>query len=99
VARVGKGSVGVKEAGAWLAEKARDQSSVTATQRTRNIPGTETLALGILGKVALWHTLMVVAEIDDRLRDVNFQQLFDRAQAQHATTEEKRLLLAREAFS
>jgi hypothetical protein len=100
VARVGKGSVGLKEAGAWLAEKAtRPKLSHGDPKGLGTFQAVETLALGILGKVALWHSLMIVAETDDRLRDVDFQQLVNRAQAQHATAEENRLLLARQTFS
>jgi hypothetical protein len=100
VDRVGKGSVGLKEAGAWLAEKVtRPKLSYGDPKGLGTFQAVETLALGILGKVALWRTLMVVAETDDRLRDVDLQELLNRAQAQHATAEKNRLLLAREAFS
>lgn len=56
------------------------------------------LALGILGKHALWGTLKIVAEKDDRLRGIDLEQLMVRAQAQHAQIEESRLLVARTAF-
>ena len=100
VDRVGKGSVGLKEAGAWLAEKAtRPKLSHGEAKGLGTFQAVETLALGILGKIALWRTLIAVAETDDRLRDIDFQQLLKRAESQHATTEENRLLLARQAFS
>jgi hypothetical protein len=62
---------------------------------TGDTPGCRNAALGTFGKIALWHTLIVAAETDERLRDVDFQQLVTRAQTQHARTEENRLLLAR----
>jgi hypothetical protein len=98
--RIGKESSGLREAGAWLAEKAtRIKLSHDEAKGLGTFQALETLGLGILGKLALWRTLMVVAETDDRLRDVDFEQLVVRAQAQYAKTEEGRLLLARQTFS
>ena len=54
---------------------------------------------GILGKLALWRALIVVAETDDRLAGVDLEHLAARAQAQHAKVEESRLLVARTIFS
>jgi hypothetical protein len=55
----------------------------------------EALALGILGKLALWRALAVSAAADARLRGVDFDHLAARAQAQHARVEERRLEAAR----
>jgi hypothetical protein len=52
----------------------------------------ETLALGILGKLALWRALAVT--VDTRVHGVDFEQLITRAQAQHARLEESRLQVA-----
>lgn len=58
----------------------------------------EILALGILGKMALWKVLVEIAPHDNRLRGVDFQQLLSRAQQQHALVEQKRLETARFVF-
>ena len=66
----------------------------------RDVPGTrvETLALGLLGKLALWRALLEVAPSDARLSGVDFQALAERAEAQHAHVEGQRLALARPAL-
>jgi hypothetical protein len=56
------------------------------------------LALGILGKLALWRALLVVAKNDTRLNGMELEQLVARAQQQHAQVEQWRLLVARSAF-
>lgn len=55
----------------------------------------ELLAVGILGKRALWRALKEVAPIDARLRNEDFDRLVKRAQDQHDRVERFRLQLAR----
>jgi hypothetical protein len=55
----------------------------------------EALALGILGKLALWRALAVIASVDVRLGGVDFDHLAAGAQAQHAQAEERRFEAAR----
>jgi hypothetical protein len=90
--RLGAGSRGLKEATAWLGEKV---SRLKLRRRFAGALGTfealEALGLGILGKLALWRALAVVAEVDGRLRGMDFNHLAARAQAQHAQVEERRL--------
>jgi hypothetical protein len=90
--RVGAGFSALKEASAWLGEKV---SRLKLGGRTAGELGTfealETLALGILGKLALWRALAVVAATDARLRGIDFDGLAARAQAQHARVEERRI--------
>jgi hypothetical protein len=90
--RVGAGSSRLKEVTAWLGEKV---SRVKLRRRAAGGLGTfealEALALGILGKLALWRALAVVAAADARLGGVDFNHLAARAQAQHAQAEERRL--------
>jgi hypothetical protein len=92
--RAGTGFPLVKEAAAWLGEK------VSRWKLTRGAFGDfealEALALGILGKLALWRALATI--VDVRMRGVDFDQLGARAQAQHAQVEELRLQAARTAF-
>jgi hypothetical protein len=94
--RLGAGSSALKEAGAWLGQKV---SRLKLRRRAAGGLGTfealEALALGILGKLALWRALAVSAAADARLRGVDFDHLAARAQAQHARVEERRLEAAR----
>ena len=94
--QVGAGSSALKEATAWLSEQL---SRLKLWRRTAGRLGTfeslEALALGILGKLALWRALEEVAATDARLRGVDFAHLAARAQAQHARVEERRLDAAR----
>jgi hypothetical protein len=98
--QVGPPSNPVKEAAAWLAEK------VTRVKLHRQVMGglgtfeaVEALGLGIQGKLALWRALGVAAGVDARLAGVDFAQLAERAQAQHARTEQVRLDLAVRALA
>lgn len=52
----------------------------------------ETLALGILGKEALWKALASVP--DERLANLDFPKLISRARQQHERVERKRLQVA-----
>ncbi len=90
---------GVKEWGAWLAEKV---SRVKLTQGSADDLGTfealEFLVLGIDGKRALWRVLAVVASFDLRLRGIDFAELIARAESQHERVEEQRLACAQLVF-
>jgi hypothetical protein len=97
---VGKGSHPIKEAAAWLVEKA------TRLKLGRDIAGDlgtfealEALALGIWGKRALWRALAIDAPQDPRVRALDLDRLILRAEAQHARVEELRLELARRALA
>jgi hypothetical protein len=100
VDRVGKSSVDLKQAAAWLAEKGsqlklrRDDPDGLGT-----LEALETLTLGIAGKLGLWRVLAVVAETDDRLRGNDFDKLMTRAREQHSRVEERRMQTARRAFT
>jgi hypothetical protein len=100
IERVGTGpSSRVKEAIAWLSEKG---TRVKLHRRAGRGLGTlqmlETLALGILGKLALWQVLEVVAAVDSRFSRVDFDDLVARAQVQYGRVEEHRLEAARTVF-
>jgi hypothetical protein len=95
--RVGKRPPDLKEAAAWLSEKvSRFKLRHSAAGGLGTFEALETLALGILGKLALWRALAVIA--DARVHGVDFEQLITRAQAQHARLEESRLQVARTLF-
>ena len=51
----------------------------------------ESLALGVLGKCALWRALSAVATQDGRLNSPDYDRLITRALEQHAKIEEQRL--------
>ncbi len=96
---IGKTSPDVKEAAAWLAEKAaRFKLSHDEARGLGTFEALEVLALGILGRVALWRALAVAAECDERLTGVDFEKLIARAERQHAQVEEQRLVTARTAL-
>lgn len=97
--QVAGGSNSLKEAVSWIAEKA---SRLKLRRETHSSLGTfesvETLALGILGKEALWKTLAMAAEHDPRLQSLDFATLVARARDQHAKVELHRVGLARTVF-
>jgi hypothetical protein len=97
--RVGAGPSALKEATAWLGEKvARWKLWRRAAGGLGTFEALEALALGILGKLALWRALAVVAAAENRLRGVDFDHLAARARAQHARVEERRVEAARTAL-
>lgn len=91
-----KRAAAVKEAVALVGEKA---THVMMRRHANRGLGTflalESLALGILGKLALWRALAEIAASDRRLSSVDFDRLITRAKAQHAKAEEQRLRFAR----
>ena len=97
--RIAEGSSLLKDATGWLGAKI---SQLKLGRQTAGTLGTfqalETLALGVLGKLALWRALLEVAPSDARLSGVDFQALAERAHAQHAHVEGQRLALARTAL-
>jgi len=95
--RVGGNAPVLKEAAAWVGEK------LSELKLSRGAFGTfealEALALGILGKLALWTALEVVAIADTRLRGLDFKRLASSAERQHSKAEALRLEWARAAFA
>ncbi|MGI9074017.1 MAG: hypothetical protein ACR2JB_22480 [Bryobacteraceae bacterium] len=96
---IGKTSPDLKQAAAWLGEKvSRFKLKRGSGNGLGSFQALETLGLGILGKLALWRALAVIAENDDRVRGADLQQLIKRAEEQHARLEESRLQMARTVF-
>lgn len=91
----------VKQAGAWVTEKA---SRVKFGGLTSGGPelGTfmavESLALGVLGKLSLWRALEQVADEHPAIASVNLDELIDRAQTQYDLLEPERLAAGRLAL-
>ena len=89
----------LKEATAWVGEKvSRFKLRHGGAGESGTLESLETLALGILGKQALWRALSVVAPTNARVRSEDFDALAARAQAQYACVEEHRLQAARAAL-
>lgn len=85
----------LKEAVAFVGEKA---THVKLRRRSSGGLGTflvlESLALGVLGKLALWRALSAGVTQDRRLTSPDYDRLITRAREQHAKIEEQRLRLA-----
>lgn len=97
--KLGTESSPLKEAGAWLGEKAsRVKFRHGAEDELGTLMALETLALGILGKRALWKALLNVSADDRRLQGADFDRLISRAESQHEMVEERRLQHARTVF-
>ena len=97
--RVGGTAGGMKEWGAWLAEKvSRLKLKHGPGDRLGTFEALEFLVIGIHGKRALWRAMAEVASFDARLQEFDFGELIARAENQHAETEEKRLACAQSVF-
>src|SRR3954451_1211107 len=95
VDRVGTEASALKEATAWVGEKvSRFKLRHASAGEVGTLEALETLALGILGKRALWRALSVIAPTYVRVRGEDFDTLAARAEAQHARVEERRLQVA-----
>jgi hypothetical protein len=97
--RVGAGAHPMREAAGWLGEKAsRLKLRRPATNRLATFEALEVLALGILGKRALWNALAIIAPGDSRFAELGFERLAARAEDQHARVEAQRLAAAPHVF-
>jgi hypothetical protein len=100
--RMGTSKNPVKQAGAWLTEKA---SRVKFSGLTSSKPelGTfmavESLALGVLGKLSLWRALAQVADQHPAIASVDLDDLINRAQTQYDLLERERLAAGRRALA
>jgi hypothetical protein len=97
---VGEGESGVKEWAAWVGLKAGqfkfmpDDGNGLGT-----FEALETLALGILGKLALWRVLELLATSGRPLGSIDLERLTSRAKEQFTRVEGRRLSVARTAFA
>jgi hypothetical protein len=97
--RVGKGSPDLKQAAGWLTEKvSRFKLSHDDPTKFGTFQALETLALGILGKRALWRALQEISVSDDRVSGENLRRLIGRAEQQYIQVEDRRLLTASRAL-
>jgi hypothetical protein len=92
----------VKQAAGWVFEKLsrlRLNTPLTGDADLTRLLETETLSLGIEGKLALWRVLKACAAADSRLAATDFDRLIDRASQQRQTLEPHRQQAALRAFT
>lgn len=98
VDRIGAEAPTLKEAAAWVAEKAsRFKLKHPGSRAYGAFESLELLAIGVHGRVALWRALALMRG-DERLGDHEFDALAARAQQQHDRVEQQRLHLATRAL-
>ncbi len=93
---------GVRNAGAWVAEKlgrAKLGFSGGDTSELRLLQTLESLFLGITGKQALWRALRAVRDSSSVLEKTDFELLEKRADEQLEKVEARRLLAAQESLA
>jgi hypothetical protein len=101
IARLGIKRNRAKEAAGWLVEKLsrlKLNERLTGSARLTMLLELETLSLGIEGKLALWKSLMSVAETHPVLNTTDFDELRARAEQQLEGLEPHRLAAAVEAL-
>lgn len=97
LARIDDGTPLVREAASWVAEKAAEFKLKPGGLGT--FEALELLALGILGKLKIWEAMVKIAQMDDRVRGIDFNKLAARARLQHVQVEERRLEAIAYAFA
>ncbi|HUF35444.1 MAG TPA: hypothetical protein VMN37_05805 [Gemmatimonadales bacterium] len=89
----------LKQAGAWLAEKAgRLKLGDTSEEALHRLEMLEALSLGIQGKLALWRALQRVAARHPALAGLDLGALERRAREQHERVEAHRIEAAIQAL-
>jgi hypothetical protein len=99
--RVGVRTNPVKTGLAWAAERVgrlKPNGRLRSYSPLSRFVEIEILAMGIEGKKQLWTTLRDLAGLADRLPDVDFDELMDRAERQRAVLEPFRVSAGTEAF-
>jgi hypothetical protein len=90
----------LKTASAWIAEKlVRPKLDLEHDAPLGLFLALEMLALGVLGKRALWTALREVGGDAPPLGSIDFDNLIRRAEAQYAQIDSRRLALAAEALT
>jgi hypothetical protein len=92
----------VKQASAWLAEKASRVKFGGASSGEPDFGlymAVETLTLGVEGKMSLWKALKQIAADHPPLAAANLDELIARAQSQHDRLEEQRISLGRDILN
>jgi uncharacterized protein YoaH (UPF0181 family) len=100
--RLGIGKSPVKQAAGWVFEKAtrlRFNQRLTGSDELTRLLETETLSLGIEGKLAMWQALKGIDGLDAELGRADFDRLIFRARQQREALEPYRLEAAAGAFA
>ena len=97
---IGDSGSTLKEASSWLLEKVAPMKlRLGADPEFTRYLSLEVLTLGVLGKLALWQALAVLAPADARLSGYDWDRLMARAQSQHQRLESHRLQMAAKIFA
>lgn len=102
MARMGTSKSPVKQAGAWVTEKAsrvKFGGLTSGEPQLGTFMAVESLALGVLGKLSLWRALAQVADQHPAIASIDLNELIDRAQTQYDLLEPERLAAGRRALS
>jgi hypothetical protein len=100
--RMGASQNPVKQAGAWVTEKAsrvKFWGPSSGGPELGTFMAVESLALGVLGKLSLWKALAQVADQHPAITSVDLDVLIDRAQNQYDLLERERLAAGRRALA
>ena len=92
----------VKQAGAWVTEKAARVKFAGLTSGEPELGmfmALESLALGVQGKLSLWKALEQVADQHPAIASINLPDLIQRARHQYGTLEHERLAAGRRALT
>jgi hypothetical protein len=99
--RMGTSKSPVKQAGAWVTEKAsrvKFGGLISGEQGLGTFMAVESLALGVQGKLSLWRALEQVADQHPAIASINLRELIDRAQTQYNLLEAERLVAGTRAL-
>jgi hypothetical protein len=102
IERLGEAGHPIKKAAGWFVGKAHRLGVtrlLTGDKDLSMLLETETLALGIAGKLALWQALLAVAPAYPQLVEADLIRLTARAREQHSQVETIRLAAARRSFT
>ena len=102
VEQLGEAGHRVKKAAGWVAGKAHRLAVgelLTGDEHLSMLLETETLKLGIEGKLALWEALLAVASAYPQLAEGDLSRLAVRAHEQRGRIETVRLAAARRSFT
>lgn len=102
VEQLDKGGHPAKKAVGWIAGKAHQvavDERLTGDEHLSMLLATESLALGIEGKIALWKALLAVEPAYPQLAGIDLGSLVDRARDQRGRIETVRLAAARRSFA
>jgi hypothetical protein len=99
--RLGSSRNPVKQAGAWVTEKAsraKFWGLTSGEAQLGTFMAVESLALGVWGKLSLWRALAQVADQYPAIASVDLDDLIDRPQKQYDQLEGERLAASQRAL-